>query len=131
MVLVQLVVKLVDFGCDFFQGFSACGSDLVDTPPVATNLVEARLEQTGPFQSVQERVESAGTDAITVVFQFVHHCEPEDGLVRGVDQHVNTNQSVIEFALMISHTINISPPGEFCLACYRSSIYSPEQMALP
>ena len=51
-------------------------------------MIDARLEQTGALQPVKERVKGAGTDAVAVVLEFLHHGEAEDWLVGSMDKHV-------------------------------------------
>ena len=52
---------------------------------------------------MEERIEGAGTDVISVVRQFFHHSEAEDGLMGSVDEHVDADQPMVKFALMTSH----------------------------
>jgi hypothetical protein len=50
---------------------------------------------------MQERVESSGANAITVMRQLLHHGQSKDGLVRSVHQHVNPYESEKEFPLFL------------------------------
>jgi hypothetical protein len=117
MVFVELVVELVDFGCDLAEGFFAGRGDFVDAALAAGGAVEVRLEQAGTFHAMQEGIEGAGADAIAVVGELVHHGEAEDGLVRGVNQHMDANEAVIEFALVTRHTFEytVTRAGAGCL----------------
>ena len=78
-----------------------------------------RLKQAGPLHSVKERVKGARTDAIAVLLQFLHHRKPEDWLVRRMDQHVDPNEPVVEFPLVIPHTIEYNLDA-LILACLLS-----------
>lgn len=60
---------------------------------------------------MEKRVESSRTDAVAVVGELVHHGEAEDGLVRGVGQHVDADEAEVEFALMLQHRINSTGIG--------------------
>lgn len=54
---------------------------------------------------MQERVECAGADSVTVMRELIHHGQPEDLLMRGVDKHVNSNEPVVELPVVIRHRI--------------------------
>jgi hypothetical protein len=56
---------------------------------------------------MQQRVKRSWPNAIAVVPEFFHHRKAKDGLVGGVDENVNPNQSGKEFPLMHSHKVNI------------------------
>lgn len=77
------------------------------------------LEQAGALHAVEERVEGSGADAIAVVGELVHHGQAEDGLVRGMDQHMDANEAVVEFALVTRHRIEYIVTRA-CLACLLS-----------
>jgi hypothetical protein len=40
--------------------------------------------------------------------QLLHHGQTEDWLLRRMHQHVNANQTEIEFALLLQHSMNIA-----------------------
>lgn len=81
MGFMQFVVEFVDFGFDFVESLSAGGRDAVEAATVAANFIQAGLEQAGALQSVKQRVKGAGTDAVAVMLQFLHHGQAEDRLV--------------------------------------------------
>ena len=54
---------------------------------------------------MEEWIERPGPDTIPVMHQLFHHGEAEDRLVQGMDEDVNANEPVIEFALVTGHTI--------------------------
>jgi hypothetical protein len=68
-------------------------------------MIEKRLQQAGALQSMKQRIESARTDPISVMLQLLHHPQPEDRLVRSVEKHVNSNETVKELPLVVHHTI--------------------------
>jgi hypothetical protein len=39
--------------------------------------------------------------------EFFHHRQPEDFLMRSVDEHMNPNEASEQFSLMLEHIINI------------------------
>ncbi len=55
---------------------------------------------------MQKRIERAGTDVIPVVLQLLHHCQSKDGLMHSVQQHVNADEAVEEFPLLVRHVNN-------------------------
>jgi len=103
---MKFAVQLIDFGSGLVQGFPAGRGDPVKPPPAASSMIEAGFQQAGALQSVQKRIESAWANAITVMLQFLHHRQPEDRLLRGMEEHVDSNQPVKKFPLVIRHTIN-------------------------
>lgn len=101
---MQFVVQLVDFQACFVESLFAGSGDFVESPLGSSGGVGLRFQQAGFFQSVQQRVESARADAVTVVGEFLHHCQAENGLMRGVQKHVEADQPGVEFALkMFGH----------------------------
>lgn len=54
---------------------------------------------------MKKRVEGARAYTIPVMFQFLHHGKAEDRLMGGMDEHVNSNEPVVEFPLVGRHTI--------------------------
>jgi hypothetical protein len=71
----------------------------------------ARLEQAGAFQPVQQGIQSSGADAVSVMPQFVHHAKTEDGFLCSMQQDVDADESVEEFAPVIRYRIHsISNP---------------------
>lgn len=65
------------------------------------------------FKAMQERVERSGTDAVSMMRQFLHHGETEDWLLRSVHQHMDANQAVKELALLVCHK-NKYTAGTYC-----------------
>jgi hypothetical protein len=115
MLFVQFMVQFIHFLPGFFEGSFSGGCDLVESSPSAFDAIEGRAQQARSFQPVQKRIERAGADAVAVVREFLHHGESEDGLVHGVQQHVDANKTVEEFALLIYHknkytSANVSRP---------------------
>jgi len=105
MRFVELVVQLVDLDAGFFHGLSAGTGDAVNATPAATRIFEGGFEQAGTLQSVKERIESAGADPVTVMLELLHHRQAEDRLVRGMDEHVNADEPVKEFPMVIRHIL--------------------------
>jgi hypothetical protein len=103
MLFVQFMMQLVYFFFGFFEGAFSCGRDLVEPPASALHTVEGRAQQARSFQSVQKGIERARADAVAVVGELLHHGESEDRFVRGVQQHVDPDKPVEEFALLICH----------------------------
>jgi len=119
---MELVVELVDFGFGFVQGLAASGGDFVNPALAPSDSLEGGFQETGALQSMQERVERTRTNAIAVMRQLLHHGQSEDGFVRRVHEHMNPNEPVKEFLLLLQHKINITPPARFGVGCYRVSI---------
>jgi hypothetical protein len=110
-VFMELVVQLVDLGEGAGEGSAAGGGDGVETALSASDVAEGGLEEAGALEAVEKGVESSGTDAVAVVGELFHHGEAEDGLVRGVGQHVDADEAEVEFALMLQHRINSTGIG--------------------
>ena len=117
------MVQLIHFSCGLFESLSAEGRDFVNATLAAIDVPQDRLQETVSLQAVKERVERSGADAIAVMGKLLHHGETEDGLVRGVHQHVDANKSEEEFPLLFQHRMNIPLPWRFCIGLYRKSIY--------
>lgn len=92
-------MKLVDFSPRSGEGFSTAGGDGVDAAAAASDDLCGGLEEAGVFEAVEQRVQGAGTDAVSVVGELLHHREAEDRLVRGMQQDVDADESEIEFPL--------------------------------
>jgi len=60
-------MQFIDLRSRLFQNLLAGCGYLVDPSPAASNILQLRSQQAGAFQTVEERVESAGTDAVPVV----------------------------------------------------------------
>jgi len=119
MLFVKFVVEFIDFGPYLIQRLPARGGDRVDAPAASADPVEAGFEQAGALHSMKERIEGAGPNPVTVMLQLSHHSQPEDGLVRGMDEHVDANEPVVEFPLVIPHTIEYNLDASI-LACLLS-----------
>jgi hypothetical protein len=103
---VEFAVEFVDLLSRLFKSpFSGSGNP-VNPAPATFDAIELRTQETGTFQPMQKRVKRAGTDAVAMVFQFLHHGEAEDGLVRCVKQHMDADEAIEEFALLIGHEDN-------------------------
>ena len=100
MRLVEFVAELVDLLTCPQQRFSSRGSNPVHPPAVSCVLMHG-LQQPRAFQSMQQRVKRARPDAIAVMRELFHHRKAKDRLLARVQQHVNANQAVEEFALVM------------------------------
>ena len=104
-------MELVDLGAGAGESFAAGGGDGVEAAAAAGDVAEGGLEEAGALETVQERVEGSGADAVSVVGELIHHGEAEDRLVRGVGEHVDADETEVEFALMLQHRINSTGIG--------------------
>ena len=43
-----------------------------------------------------------------MVGELLHHGEAEDGLMRGMGQHVDADEAEVEFALMLDHGLYVN-----------------------
>ena len=100
---MHFMVQFIDLRSCLVQSFLPSGRDLVDSATMPSNILDNRLQQTGPFQAMQEGVECSWPDAIPVMRQFFHHCHPKDGLVGGMYQDMNPDEAEKEFSLVIGH----------------------------
>src|SRR5579875_1000976 len=103
MRFVQLAVQLVDFLTGLAERPPARRSDPVDAPSAPRRGIHRRFQQSGPLHSVQHWIERTRTDAIAVMRQLRHHLHAEDRLLGRMQQHVNADQPIIEFAPMVRH----------------------------
>ena len=103
MLLVKFFVEFIHFVLGFQESAFSGRSDLIEPPSPSLDSIEGRAEKAGAFKSMQQRIEGSRTNPITVVLQFLHHGEPEDRLMYRVQEHVNSNQAVEEFASLICH----------------------------
>lgn len=90
---MKLTMQLVNFCPRIVQGLLANGCNPVNPPPSFPHVLEDRFQQASALQSVQQRIEGARTDAILVMLQLFHHRQAEDWLLRGAQEHMNSNQS--------------------------------------
>jgi hypothetical protein len=115
MLFVEFVVEFIHFGPGLGERAPACRGDLIDAPFASADPIEVGLEQTGLLQSMEEGVKRSRADAIAVMLQLLHHGQTEDWVMRRMDQHVDPNEPVIKFALMIDHridyTANVAAPA--------------------
>ena len=102
---MKFVVQFVNLGPGLVQCLLAGSCDLVDPATVPSNISEDGLQKTTAFQSMQKRVESSRSNAISVMRQFLHHCKTEDGLVGRMYEYMNPYQAEIEFSLVTGHRI--------------------------
>lgn len=107
MLFVQFLMEFINLGFRRSQSLLTRRRDFVNPPPSSSHILESRFKQTGMFQAVKEGIEGSGSNAISVMLQFLHHRQAEDWLVRGVKEHMNPNQSEKEFSLVARHKINI------------------------
>lgn len=124
-ILVKLVVQLIHLRSGPVESPSPGCRDRIRAPPApASTIFCARPQQSSPFQSVQQRVKRARPDPIPMVPQLLLHRQPEDRLLRGVRQHVDSNQAVKEFLSLVRHTVQYnrghqSRPANQAQACLR------------
>jgi hypothetical protein len=107
-VFVEFVVEFVYLGAGADEGFAAGGGEGVEAAPTAGDAAECGLEEAGALEAVEEGVESSGTDAVAMVGELLHHGEAEDGLMRGMGQHVDADEAEVEFALMLDHGLYVN-----------------------
>jgi hypothetical protein len=100
MLLVEFLVEFVDFFPCLFQSFLPRFGQLVDTSPSSAHIHQLGDEKPIPFHAVQERVEGSWTYSIAMMFQFFHHSQAKQGLMSGVNQHMDANQTCKDFSLM-------------------------------
>jgi len=103
MLFVEFVVQFIHFLAGLFEGAFPGRRNFVDPSAAAFHMIERGAQQARFFQPVQERIKSSGANAVAVVREFLHHGESEDGLVHGMQQHVDADETVEEFALLIWH----------------------------
>lgn len=106
MLFVQFVVELDHFGSRLFERTPAACRNPVKPSPAPTACIELRFQQSGTLQAMQQRVKRSRPDAIAMVLQFLHHSQPEDGLLRRMEQHMDSNQSEKEFPSVFRHRIH-------------------------
>lgn len=103
MLLMKFVVQLIDLFPGFFERPFPCRRDPVEASPATLDVFEGRAQQAALLQTVQQRVQCAGADAVAVMLQFLHHRQAENRLMPGVQKHVDANQSIEEFTFLIGH----------------------------
>ena len=79
--LVKLMMEFVNLEAGLAECSFPRSGDGVDPAPPAADVPGFRFQQAGAFHTVKERVEGSGADMVTVMFEFVHHGEAEDGFV--------------------------------------------------
>jgi len=104
---MKFVVKFVDLRFCLDQSLLPDRRDLVNPSLASSDILENRLQQAAAFQAMQERVESSGANAISVMLKLLHHGQSKDWLVRSVHKHMNPYESEEEFPLLFQHKINI------------------------
>lgn len=100
MLFMQLMVQLVDQGLCLLESFSPGCGDFVKSASPSRNVPQLRFEQPITLHSVEEWIERSGADAIAMMLQLLHHGEPEQEFVLGVDQNVDANQTCKDFPLL-------------------------------
>ena len=91
MFFIELVMQLIDHAPRFIERLSACRRNPVDPPSASGHVLQFGFEQTATLHPVQERIEGSRPDAIAVMFQFLHHGEAEDRLVRSMNEDMDAN----------------------------------------
>ena len=104
---MKFLMQLIDLRLGLVEGLLARSCDLVNPSLAPSNILEDGLQQAAALQAMQERVQRSRADAISVMCQFFHHCQPKDRLVRGMHEHVNPYESEIELSLLFQHKFNI------------------------
>jgi len=104
---MKFVVKFVDLRFCLVQSLLPDRRNLVNPSLASSDILENRLQQPTAFQAMQERVESSGANAISVMFKLLHHGQTKDWLVGSMHKHVNPYKSEEEFPLLFQHRINI------------------------
>jgi hypothetical protein len=56
---------------------------------------------------MQKRIQRSRPDPVAVMRQFLHHRQPEDRLMRGMNQHMDPYQPKKKFPLLFQHSMNI------------------------
>lgn len=100
IVFVQLMMEFVDHEARFFESLFACGCDSIHSSSAPGHIPQVRFEQATAFHSMQQRIQCSCSDPIAMTFEFFHHCQSKDRLVRGVDEHMDADESVKEFPMM-------------------------------
>ena len=107
MFFVKFVMKLIYLLSGFLQGFPANGGDLVNPSLASSNISQYRLQQTASLQAMQEWVEGARANAISMMRQLLHHGQSKDWLMGSMHQYMNPYESEVEFPLLFQHNVNI------------------------
>ena len=94
MFLMKLVVQFIHLGTNLFQGPFAGGRDFVNPAPAPAHGIERGPQQTRALQPMQQRIESAWPDPVTVVPELLHHAQPEDRLLHRMREHMDADQPV-------------------------------------
>lgn len=99
---MKFAVQLVNLGPRFCQRVSTGKRNPVD-PPAFSRASWSGLKQPRALQPVKKRVKRPGSNAIAMLPQLLHHCQTENGFMRGVEKHMDANQAVKEFPLVTVH----------------------------
>jgi hypothetical protein len=106
------------------QFLDAAASDTQHLPSERRHMVQAavaavvprqpRLEVSQPLHTVEDRIQRAGTEAIAVVTELIHHPLAEDGPFGCVVQDVKTNQTIVQASIFHRFPIAYTDIGNRC-----------------
>jgi len=116
---MKFVMQFIDLHSRLLQPFPALRCDPVHPAPASANVFKSGSEVSSTLQTVQKRIKRARAYAISVVLQLLDHCQPENGLMRRVDQHMDTYEADKELPLMEGHNKRIPVQIK---SCYRISM---------
>lgn len=100
---MQLMVQLVDLHSRLPQGFPSRRRDAIEASRAAAGLTRQCSKQAGALHPVEQRVQRARPNAVAMMRELFHHRQAEDRLMARVQQHVNADQAVKQFALVTFH----------------------------
>ena len=100
MLFVEFSVEFVDLFPCLFQSFLPGFGQPVDTPPSSAHIHQLGDEKPVPFHAVQEWVERSWTYSIAMMRQFFHHGQAKQGLMSGVKQYMDANQTCEDLPMM-------------------------------
>ena len=102
----------------FAKSRAPCGGCAVLTANPAACAGLLRTQEASFFQTVEERIEGAGTDPVAVPFQLFYHFESPNGALTGMKEDVDANQAGVQIlmvaarsAFTFSHALEDTRPG--------------------
>ena len=60
---------------------------------------------------MKQRIECARADAIAMMRELFHHAQAEEGLMAGMQEHMDANEAGVELALAVIHRDNYTLSG--------------------
>lgn len=100
VLFVEFLVEFVHFYLCLFQRSLSRFGQLVNSASSSAHIHQLRGEEPIALHAVQEWVERSRTYSIAMMLQFFHHCQAEQRLMNGVNQHVDANQTCKDFPLV-------------------------------